>query len=319
MLVGYAGRVVNDAATMEDNTRYRFPGARERDGKIFEFRKTPFLYDGFRIKAPVDNLIIVEGFTSVWWLNQNGLPNVVATMGADCSEKEAELIVSLVKPAGRVWIAPVGGTGTRVTTWNYHPQRGWLTSKTYDNSVAGPSYQYTYAGRLATRTWARGITTTYHHDDNAYDLTSISYSDNTAPTVNYTYDRLGRQTNAVWNGITDTLTYNLANELLSESFSGGVLNGLSVTNGYDADLRRTTLAALSANAPLLTNSYGYDAASRLQTVSDGNNSATYLYVANSPLVGQITFKQGSTTRMTTTNQYDKLNRLTQILSTPSAA
>src|SRR5208282_1713758 len=83
-------------------------GARERDGKIFEFRKTLFLYNGFRLKAPVDDLIVVEGFTSVWWLNQNGLANVVATMGADCSEKQAQLIVSLVKPNGQVWIAPDG-------------------------------------------------------------------------------------------------------------------------------------------------------------------------------------------------------------------
>jgi DNA primase len=107
-LVGYAGRVVDDSLITEDNPRYRFPGARERDGKLLEFRKTLFLYNGFRFKAPVDDLIVVEGFTSVWWLNQNGLPNVVATMGADCSEKQAELIVSLVKPNGRVWIAPDG-------------------------------------------------------------------------------------------------------------------------------------------------------------------------------------------------------------------
>jgi len=107
-LVGYAGRVVDDKAISEDNPRYRFPGARERDGKSFEFRKTLFLYNGFRIKAPVDDLIVVEGFTSVWWLAQNKLPSVVATMGADCSERHAELIVSLVKPDGRVWIAPDG-------------------------------------------------------------------------------------------------------------------------------------------------------------------------------------------------------------------
>jgi DNA primase len=107
-LIGYAGRVVDDEAINEDNPRYRFPGTRERDGKIFEFRKTLFLYNDFRIKAPVDDLIVVEGFTSVWWLNQNGLPNAVATMGSDCSERQAELIVSLVKPNGRVWIAPDG-------------------------------------------------------------------------------------------------------------------------------------------------------------------------------------------------------------------
>jgi len=107
-LIGYGGRVVDDAAITEDNPRYRFPGGRERDGKTFEFRKTQFLYNGFRIKAPVDDLIVVEGFTSVWWLDQSGLPSVVATMGADCSERQAELIVSLVKPDGRVWLAPDG-------------------------------------------------------------------------------------------------------------------------------------------------------------------------------------------------------------------
>ena len=107
-LVGYAGRVVDDASISEDNPRYRLPSKRERDGKIFEFRKTLFLYNGFRVKAPVDDLIVVEGFTGVWWLHQNGLSNVVATMGADCSEKQSELIVSLVKPSGMVWITPDG-------------------------------------------------------------------------------------------------------------------------------------------------------------------------------------------------------------------
>lgn len=107
-LIGYAGRVVDDSLIAEDNPRYRFPGERKRDGKVFEFRKTLFLYNGHRLKAPVDDLIVVEGFTGVWWLDQNGLSNVVATMGADCSEKQAELIVSLVKPGGTVWIMPDG-------------------------------------------------------------------------------------------------------------------------------------------------------------------------------------------------------------------
>ncbi len=107
-LVGYAGRVVDDSTITDENPRYRFPGKREKDGTVFEFRKTLFLYNGFRITTPVDDLIVVKGFTGVWWLNQNGLPLVVGTMGADCSERQAELIVSLVKPNGHVWIAPDG-------------------------------------------------------------------------------------------------------------------------------------------------------------------------------------------------------------------
>lgn len=107
-LVGYAGRVVDDTAITEDNPRYRFPGSRERGGETFEFRKTLFLYNGHRIQKPVDDLIVLEGFAGVWWLVQNELANTVATMGADCSEKQAEIIVSLVKSNGRIWIAPDG-------------------------------------------------------------------------------------------------------------------------------------------------------------------------------------------------------------------
>jgi RHS repeat-associated protein len=215
------------------------------------------------------------------------------------------------------WSNYGGGTGTRGTTWNYDIYRGFLASKTYDGNSAGPSYAYTAAGRLASRVWARGITTTYKYDC-AGGLTNVVYSDGATPNVTCVYDRLGRQTNATWNGITETLAYNDANELLSESYSGGVLHGLSVTNGYDADLRRTALSALTNATPLLQQSFGYDAASRLQTVSDGTNNATYSYVANSPLVSQITFKSNSVTRMTTIKQYDYLNRLTLISNAPSS-
>ncbi len=47
-------------------------------------------------------------------------------------------------------------------------------------------------------------------------------------------------------------------------------------------------------------------------MSDGVNNATYSYLANSPLVGQITLKSNATPRMTITKSYDFLNRLTAI-------
>jgi len=52
-------------------------------------------------------------------------------------------------------------------------------------------------------------------------------------------------------------------------------------------------------------------------VSDGTNSATYSYLANSPLVSQIDFSQSGTNRMKTFKQYDFLNRLTSIASSNS--
>lgn len=212
-------------------------------------------------------------------------------------------------------------TGGRVTTWNYDGQRGWLTNKAYADGQ-GPTYTYTAAGRLQSRSWVRldengnPITTTYAYD-NAGSLTNIVYSDST-PSVTNTYDRLGRLTGVAWTNMVQANTYNLAGELLVESYTGGILDGLSITNGYDALLRRTKLMARASGSPLAAANYGYDNASRLLTVADdNNNSATYSYLANSPLVQQIAFKQGSTTRMTTTKSYDYLNRLTAITSQPS--
>ena len=112
-LVGYAGRVVDDATISKDNPRYRFPSKRKRAGQVIEFRKTMFLYNGFRVKTPVDDLVITEGFASVWWLYQNGYADSVAAMGADFSERQTELIVTLVKPTGRVWILADGDDSGR--------------------------------------------------------------------------------------------------------------------------------------------------------------------------------------------------------------
>ena len=220
------------------------------------------------------------------------------------------------------WSSFCSFEGKRVTTWNYNEQRGWLTKKIYPDAVTGdpgndgPSYDYTPAGRLKTRNWVRGVTTTYTWDSTG-SMTNIAYSDIT-PAVTYGFDRLGRLTTASSGGTTETLTYNLANELLSDSFSGGILDGLTVTNSFDAYLRRSTLSALAGSQTLATANYSYINDSRLSTVSDGNgNFAIYSYLANSPLVSQIAFKQNGTLRMTTTKQSDFLNRLKQISSVPA--
>jgi DNA primase len=111
-LVGYAGRIVDDDAIDDDNPKYRFPSRRERDGKVIEFRKSELLYNASRIvTAPVKFLIVVEGFASVWHLTQQGLPRVVALMGSSCSEKQAELIVSLTTPDAIVCLMPDGDAG----------------------------------------------------------------------------------------------------------------------------------------------------------------------------------------------------------------
>jgi RHS repeat-associated protein len=201
-----------------------------------------------------------------------------------------------------------GGSGTpTITSWTNDTQRGWMVRKRYADGK-GPDYAYTPAGRLYQRTWARGVSTTYTTNA-AGEIVSIDYSDST-PDVTYTYDRLGRRTTIVDGAGTHVLGYALDGRVLLETNTAGILAGLAITNGYDVLNRRFALGLVS-DANTLVN-YGYDGASRLIGVTNGVNTATYSYVANSPLVSDIEFKQGGTNRMITTKSYDYLNRLTLI-------
>ena len=85
--------------------------------------------------------------------------------------------------------APPGDT----TTWLYDEASGVMTNKVYADGK-GPCYTYTADGKLASRTWARGIVTTYSYDGWG-NLVETTYSDDT-PTVTVDYDALGRQVEA---------------------------------------------------------------------------------------------------------------------------
>ena len=81
------------------------------------------------------------------------------------------------------------------TRWLYENPTGLFTNKLYADGK-GPSYTYTSAGQLASRTWARldpgtglACQTLYAYDA-AGSLLGVDYSD-TTPDIAYTYDRLG--------------------------------------------------------------------------------------------------------------------------------
>lgn len=112
-LIGYAGRLIDDSAVSAEAPKYLFPGEREREGVIYEFRKSLFVYNAHRIEKPQD-IIIVEGFPAVWWLWQIGCPNVAALMGSSCSDEQAEMIKKFVPSDGHIWILSDGdGAGER--------------------------------------------------------------------------------------------------------------------------------------------------------------------------------------------------------------
>lgn len=106
-LLGYAGRRVDEAAAA-DAPKYLFPSPRERNGNRYEFHKSELLYNGHRIEPDASELIVVEGFWSVWWLHQHGYPNTVALMGSSLSATQARLLGDLIAPGGRIWLLPDG-------------------------------------------------------------------------------------------------------------------------------------------------------------------------------------------------------------------
>jgi RHS repeat-associated protein len=211
------------------------------------------------------------------------------------------------------WQDYAGQTGAAVTTWKYDGYRGFLTNKVYAASE-GPRYSYTKAGRLQVRTWARGTNTTYSYN-NAGDLQSVDYADAT-PDVTYAYDRMGRPSQ-VTGATTNDLVYSLEGYLLSENVVNKAWNYTSQNRyGLDALKRRTALTNLTLG---ITHLSSYDAASRLQSVStpDSGVLISYAYASNSPLVSGLTFQKGGFTRLTTSKQFDALERLMQVSSVPS--
>jgi len=117
VLLGYAGRLADDTQVDAVHSKYLFPPPRQREGKCYEFHKSLLVYNLHRQAPMVNDLVIVEGFPSVWWLHQAGIIKVVAVMGSSCSDAQARLVISRIAPEGRVWIMSDGDdAGRRLAT-----------------------------------------------------------------------------------------------------------------------------------------------------------------------------------------------------------
>lgn len=219
---------------------------------------------------------------------------------------------------GASW--PTATVGTMdVTKWIYHQPTGLLASK-QDASSKQTVYTYDIVGRLATRKWARldgtgnPLTTTYSYNPNSGELSGITYSDATEPITNVS-DRGGRTSTVTDAAGAHTLTYNAAAQLLSEQISSGLLQGITVSVGYDGFLRRESLQATRNAVSLTSQTYGYDASSRLETISAGGQTVTYGYSPTTGLLNTTSFTGGTQIGRT----YDALGRLETIATvTPSA-
>ena len=207
------------------------------------------------------------------------------------------------------------------TLWHYHPASGLLVSKT-DSSSKSVIYAYDEANRLYTRTVPRSIgtsvTTTYGYSYDTGDLTSISYSDGTTPSVSFSYDRAGNRIGGTDAGGTYTQANTNGGQFLQRSYADGLLAGASVQRGYDSLGRRSTLQVGQNSHTLLAAGFNYDLSGRLDTVSEGTRSAVYGYGSNTDRISTIAMKSGTSTVLTQGRGYDTAGRLETISNSSSA-
>jgi len=301
-----AGRLTTATDVRLGDTTYTYNNADQRLSATVGGQTTAWQYDSVgRVTTntlPDSALVVSEYHPTGELKKQFGARTYPVEYDYDYAGRMTEL---------KTWRDYDGGSGTPdITMWNYSATRGFLEAKVYADTRS-VTYSNSAAGRLLGRTWARGVITEYDYN-NAGELSGIDYLDAT-PDVSITYDRLGRRITVTNGADVCTYTYNNAGQVLTETFP---VAGVTITNTYDNLLRRSVLSSSAGVSPV---SYTYDAASRLETVTADTNSATYTYLPNSSLVSNIVFRQGSTTRMTTTKSYDTLNRLTSIASVPSAS
>lgn len=101
------------------------------------------------------------------------------------------------------WPSSPSTTVRQITQWSYDAASGLLASKTSPaadpssgssllNTPQVVSFDYNARGQAASRTWARGVTTSYGYTAATGDLTSIAYSDGVTPGTSYTYTRNGQ-------------------------------------------------------------------------------------------------------------------------------
>lgn len=172
----------------------------------------------------------------------------------------------------------------------------WLYSLIADGN--GTAYTYSPDGKLSTRTWARGITTTYSYDPASGSMTNVSYGQSLvdAP-ITYTYDRLGRQTSArTGTGDThvalfayDPSTLALTNETIIIEGKTNTITRTQDTLGRPSSIALSTPSDLPN--PSYKSDYSYSSLGRFKSVQSAISADTnlwqYSYLPDSTLISTI--------------------------------
>ena len=190
-----------------------------------------------------------------------------------------------------------------VTRWLRDEATGLVTNKVYADGK-GPRYDYTPDGKLATRTWARGIVTTYSYDDNG-SLTNTVYSDGT-PTISIVYNRAGRQVRAEDAAGVTTFLYDDFGAVTNETVIG--VAGTNTIERYYDSVGRSLGYALNG---VRQSTFAYDPATgRFASMfaAGSDRPFTWNYLAGSDLKSSLAYPNG----LAASWQYDANNQLLQV-------
>ncbi len=199
-----------------------------------------------------------------------------------------------------------------VTRWLRDEATGLVTNKVYADGK-GPTYTYTPDGKLATRTWARGIVTTYSYDDNG-SMTNTVYSDGT-PTISLSYNRAGRQVLAEDAAGVTTFLYDDFGSLTSETVIG-VAGTNTIERFYDTFGRNAGYALNGIRQSTLSYDSGTGRLASMQIPSEQSNNSnnqtikqfTWTYLECSDLKSSLAYPNG----LTASWQYDANGQLLQV-------
>ena len=231
-----------------------------------------------------------------------------SAIGADYKpELEGELYDQWTFNTGTWATWPASIPAANITRFYYNPQNGLLSTNLV---IGGSSYitnKYTYnqRGDLLTRTWSRGVVTTYGYNEtpgsNSGELATVTYSNDPSgvndPALAYTYNRLG-----ALSGVTDacgtrSFTYRSSDQQLDhQNLPSGIYgSGLQLGLNYDGMGRLSGYwLGTSSGSAVVSAGYQYydtgptDFSGRLSAITTPIGSFSYSYLRGTPQVSTVT-------------------------------
>lgn len=213
------------------------------------------------------------------------------------------------------------GTQTAITTWVNDPPTGLLLEKKYHGQTNGVKYTYFGDGRMASRTWRRGIRTDYGYNSFG-DMDSIFYPDSTPDVSLSNFDRLGRPGTVTEGGNSTTLAYDTLTGETSTTYSAthGILPNLSVVAKSPNSGRPGGYTLSQGSTALEDVAYGYDTSGRLGGLTSGGHEIGYQYYPGTGVLRETTHTvTGGGTPRIEIRAVDLAGRTTGVVTTvPSA-